>query len=84
MYKTETNPGQEKKTSPGGTLWEWNGRTVQDFWMQTVIFGMNGQWGPTVQDRELCVIAHFAVQQNLKKHCKPTILFFKKSHILIF
>ena len=25
------------------------------FWMQTVIFGMDRQWGPTVQHRELCV-----------------------------
>ena len=26
------------------------------FWMQTVIFGMDGQWDPTVQYREMCVI----------------------------
>ena len=26
------------------------------FWMQIVIFGMDGQWDPTVQHRELCVI----------------------------
>ena len=26
------------------------------FWMQTVIFGMDGQGGPTVPHRELCVI----------------------------
>ena len=24
-------------------------------WMQTVTFGMAGQWGPPVQHRELCV-----------------------------
>lgn len=24
--------------------------------MQTAIFGMGGQWGPTVQHREVCVI----------------------------
>ena len=24
------------------------------FGMQTIIFGMDGQWGPTVQHRELC------------------------------
>ena len=31
-----------------------------DIWgvlgMQTVIFGMDGQWDPTVQHRKLCVI----------------------------
>ena len=26
------------------------------FCMQIVIFGMDGQWGPTVQSREMCVI----------------------------
>ena len=26
------------------------------FEMQTVIFGMDGQWDPTVQHREMCVI----------------------------
>ena len=25
-------------------------------WMQTVIFGMDGQWDTTVQHREMCVI----------------------------
>ena len=24
------------------------------FWIQTVIFRMDGQWGPTVQPREMC------------------------------
>ena len=35
---------------------EWGGQAVWGFWMQPVIFGMDGQWGPTVQHRELCVI----------------------------
>ena len=26
------------------------------FWVQTVIFGMDGQWDPTVQHREMCVV----------------------------
>ena len=30
--------------------------TVLGFGIQTVIFGMDGQWGPTLQHRELCVI----------------------------
>ena len=40
--------------------------------MQTVVFGMDGHWGPAVQHRGLCVLGHFAGQQNLKKHCKST------------
>ena len=26
------------------------------FWMPTVISGLDGQWGPGLQHRELCVI----------------------------
>ena len=26
------------------------------FWIQTVIFGMDGQWNPTVQHRAMCVV----------------------------
>ena len=26
------------------------------FWMQTAIFGMDGEWDPTAQHREMCVI----------------------------
>lgn len=40
------------------------------FWMQTVVFGMDGQWDSTVQHRETC-LGHFVVHQNLK-HCKST------------
>ena len=34
---------------------EGDGWAVQGFWMQTVIFGKDGQWGSTVQQRELCM-----------------------------
>ena len=47
---------------------------VWGWWRQTVTLGMDGQWGPTVEQRELCVIGHFAIQQKLKNHCKSTIL----------
>ena len=43
------------------------------FGMQTVISGMDGQWDPTVQHREMYMIGLFVVQQNLMKHCKLTI-----------
>ena len=32
---------------------EWDRQGVWGWWMQTVMSGMVGQWGPTVQHREL-------------------------------
>ena len=34
---------------------KWDGPAIWGLWMQTAIFGMDGQWGSTVQHRELCV-----------------------------
>ena len=52
----EADHGQGEQTwgSQVGSGREWNGWTfaVGD-WMQTVIFGMDGQWDPTVQHREM-------------------------------
>jgi len=50
-----------KKSRPGVPKGE-NGRSGMDGhcggwgWMQTVISGMDGQWNPTAQLREMCVI----------------------------
>ena len=70
-YKTETDYDQGKQScgSQG-----WDGHGVWGLGMQTVTFGMDRQWCPTIQQRELCVIGHFAVQQKLNKHYKSTIL----------
>ena len=38
----------------GGGRREGDGQAVWSFWKH--IFGMNRQWGPTVQHKELCVI----------------------------
>ena len=35
------------------------------FWMQTVVFGMNGQWDPTVHHREMCVIGSLCCTTQL-------------------
>ena len=35
---------------------KWDGRAVRGLGMQTLIFGTDGQWSPTVQHRELSVI----------------------------
>ena len=40
----------------GGWGRVWDGWAVSAFGMQTLIFGMDGQWDPMVQHREICVI----------------------------
>ena len=50
MYKTETDYGHGKQTcgcqGAGGRKWaRW---AVWSWWIQTVIFGMDGQWAPTL------------------------------------
>ena len=35
---------------------EWDCGAVCGQWMQTVTFGMDGQWNPTLRHREFCVI----------------------------
>ena len=37
-----------------GREWEWDGWAFGGVWMQTIIFGMDGQWGPTVQHGAIC------------------------------
>ena len=67
--KTETDHGQEKQTcgSQGGKGWELDGcMSILEVWgMQTVVFGMDGQWDPTVQHRELCVIGSLCCTTEL-------------------
>ena len=57
IYKTEKGHGHGEKTSGcqrvGGR--EWEGWGVRGWWMQTVTFGTDGQWGPPIQHRELGV-----------------------------
>ena len=37
------------------------------FWMQTVIFGMDRQWGPKVQHREICMIGSLCCKTELEE-----------------
>ena len=57
--QTETHHGQEEQTR------EWDGWAFWGFWMQTVLFGMDGQWDPTVQHREMCVIGSLCCTTEL-------------------
>ena len=36
------------------------------FWMQTLIFGMDGEWDPTVQHSEKCVIGSLCCTTELE------------------
>ena len=56
--KTETDHDQEEQTwgSQGKRGREWDGRYFGGLGMQTVTSGLDGQWGPTVQHREMRVI----------------------------
>ena len=72
IYKTETNHGQREQTcgsrgGEGGWREEIGGPAVWGFWMQTVVFGMDGQWGPTIQHRELCVIGSLCCTTEIEK-----------------
>ena len=49
---------------------EWDGWGVWGFGMQTVTFGMDGQWDPTIQHRELCVIGSLC---HTTKYSKETL-----------
>ena len=62
IYKTERDHGQGEQTCGSQEEAGESGMDrVQGFWMQTLKFGMDRQWGSNVQHRELCVMGHFAV-----------------------
>ena len=52
--KTETDHGQGEQTC--GCRDEGKESVMDRQFLQTVILGTDGQWGPTVQHRELCLI----------------------------
>ena len=44
-----------------------DGWAVQGLGMQTVMFGMHGQWDPTIQHRELCVIGSLCCRAEIEE-----------------
>ena len=44
-----------------------DGWAVQGLEMQTVMFGMHGQWNPTIQHRELCVIGSLCCRAEIEE-----------------
>ena len=46
--------------------------------MQTVIFGIDGQWGPTLQHRELCVIGLLSFTTEIEETLYISYNLFKK------
>ena len=45
----------------------WDRWTDQGFWMQSVIFGMDRQYDPTVQNRELCGTESFSCTTEIEE-----------------
>ena len=50
---TDHSQGEQTCGCQGAEGKECNGQAVQGSWIQTVIFGIDGQWGPTIQHRKL-------------------------------
>ena len=69
VFKEETDNGQGEQTcgSQGGSKMGWGGWAVWAFYMQTLIFGMDGQWGPTVQHRKMCVLGSLCCTIEIEK-----------------
>ena len=44
---------------------EGNEQAVWGFWKQTGIVGMDGQWVPTIQHREMCMIGSLCCTTEL-------------------
>ena len=68
--KPETDHGQGEQTwgSQGRRGREWDGWAFWGFfWMQTVIFGLDGQWGPTLQHREMGVAGSLCCTTELEE-----------------
>ena len=67
IYKTDHGKEEQTCGSWGRGKVEWDEWTLQGLGMQTVIFGMCGQWGPTVQCRELCVIGSLSCTTEIEE-----------------
>ena len=69
VYKagTDHRHGEQFVVARGGEGREWNGWGVWGWWIQTVTFGMDEQWAPTVQHRELCVIGSFCCTTEIEE-----------------
>ena len=80
VYKTETDHGQGEQTSgcwgDGEEGRERDGWGVWGWWMQIVTFRMDGQWGPTIQHRKLCMPGSLLHNRNWRSIVNQ--LYFKK------
>ena len=70
-YKTETDHSHREQNcgcqGKGGGEREWDGHGVCSWWMQTVKFGMDGQWNATIQHRELCMTGSLCCTTEIKE-----------------
>ena len=65
--ETDNSEGEQTCGFQGAGEMESDGQTLGGFWKQTVIFGMDGQWGPTLQHRELCVITSLCCTTEIEE-----------------
>ena len=61
----ESRLGVPRGVKGGGV--GWMGIWGFFFWMQTVIFGMDGQWGPTAQHGVIYMIGSLCCTTELEK-----------------
>ena len=68
-YKTETDEEHGAQTCgcQGRAGREWHGQGVWGWRMQTVTFRVDGQWGPTIHHRELCMIGSLCCSTEIKE-----------------
>ena len=72
----------------GAPRGEWGGSKMDGhfgvFWMQTIKSGMDGQWDPTVQHRELCVIGSLCCTTELEEtlQINYTLIIINKKRLL--
>ena len=57
----------ERRFGVAGGGREWDGWGVWGWWMQTVTFGMDRQWGPIIQPGELHISVSFCCTTEIKE-----------------
>ena len=67
LWGKKDGQGEQTCSCQGGMGRQWDGWGVWLWWMQTATFGMDGQFGPTVQHRELCVIGSLCCTIEIKE-----------------
>ena len=57
----------KRERGGSGIGWAFGRRWWGEVWMQTLMFGMDGQWNPTVPHKEMCVTGSLCCTTELDK-----------------